>query len=79
MLLIRARRLDLHRRLGFLGAGLAAVMVVLGSATALTLGYQDFLKSGAPPVFLSVQITDMLGRRLNDFHLCTQHSGQTAR
>ena len=32
--LIRTARADIHRRLGILGAGLAAIMVVLGPATA---------------------------------------------
>lgn len=33
--LVAARRLDVHRRLGFAGAGLAALMLVVGTLTAL--------------------------------------------
>ncbi len=33
--LVAARRVDIHRRLGWLGAGLAAAMIVLGTAGAL--------------------------------------------
>jgi hypothetical protein len=39
---------------------LAGAMVILGPATALTVQYRDFLKTGASPVFLSVQFTDIV-------------------
>jgi hypothetical protein len=35
--LIRKARADIHRRLGLAGAALAAIMVVLGPATALVV------------------------------------------
>jgi hypothetical protein len=61
VLLIRAHRPDIHRRLGVAGAVLAAVMVVIGPATALVMHALTFGKSGKPPAFLAVQFTDMLG------------------
>jgi hypothetical protein len=60
VLLIRVGRRDIHRKLGIVGAALAAVMVVVGPATALVV---DGLRFGTPkfdPTFLSVQLTDML-------------------
>ena len=62
VLLIRARRPDLHRRLGIFGAVLAAIMIVIGPATALVMHAVTFghtLKSS--PAFLAVQFTDILG------------------
>jgi hypothetical protein len=56
--LIRNGRPDLHRRLGMAGAGLAAVMVVLGPATALFVDGARFLATGRTPEFLAVQFTD---------------------
>jgi hypothetical protein len=59
--LIRNGRIDLHRRLGVLGAVLAAaVMVVLGPATAIVVHMHDFAATGATPQFLAVQFTDIL-------------------
>ena len=60
VLLIRAKRPDIHRKLGAVGVVLAAVMIVLGPATAVVV---DGLKFGTPdddPAFISVQLTDML-------------------
>jgi uncharacterized membrane protein YozB (DUF420 family) len=61
VLLIRARRPDIHRRLGLAGAGLAAVIIVTGPATALVMHAVTFGKAGRPPAFLAVQFTDILG------------------
>ena len=58
--LIRTGRADLHRRLGTAGAMLAAVMVVLGPATALVVDAGRLAVSGRAPVFLAVQFTDIL-------------------
>jgi hypothetical protein len=58
--LIRNARPDLHRRLGMAGAGLAAVMVVLGPATALHVDNARFLATGRTPEFLAVQLGDIL-------------------
>ncbi len=43
--LIRNARPDLHRRLGMAGAGLAAIMVVLGPATALFVDNARFRRA----------------------------------
>ena len=58
--LVRADRLDLHRRLGVAGAVLAAVMLVLGPATAMTADALAYAKRGVTPEFLAVQFTDMI-------------------
>ena len=58
--LIRAGRRDIHRRLGVAGAVLAAVMVVLGPATALTVDALAFSAKGDTPEFLAVQLTDII-------------------
>jgi hypothetical protein len=60
MLLIRAHRADIHRRLGVAGAALAGVMIILGPWTALVMHALTFGKAGKPPAFLGVQFTDML-------------------
>lgn len=58
--LIRTARADIHRRLGKAGAVLAAVMVVLGPATALVVDAARFAATGRTPQFLAVQFTDIL-------------------
>jgi uncharacterized membrane protein YozB (DUF420 family) len=60
VLLIRARRPDIHRRLGLAGAVLACAMLALGPATAITMHGLHFGTPGSNPSFLSVQLTDML-------------------
>ena len=60
VLLIRSRRVDLHRALGIAGAVLAGIMVVLGAVTALTVQSLDFAQTGKSPVFIAVQFTDIL-------------------
>jgi hypothetical protein len=60
VLLIRSGRADLHRRLGIAGAILAAVMIVIGPATAVVV---DRLRLALPhpdPGFLVVQTFDIL-------------------
>ena len=58
--LIRNARPDIHRRLGLSGVGLAAIMVVLGPATALVVDAGRFSATGQTPEFLAVQLTDIL-------------------
>jgi hypothetical protein len=58
--LIRNGRPDLHRRLGQAGAALAAVMVVLGPATAFHVDAARFAATGRTPEFLSVQLLDIV-------------------
>jgi hypothetical protein len=60
VLLIRNGRYDLHRRLGLAAIGLAAAMVVLGPATALTMDGARYVATGKTPEFLGVQFTDIL-------------------
>ncbi len=58
--LIRSARADIHRRLGIAGAVLAAIMVVLGPATALVVDAARYTATGRTPEFLAVQLTDIL-------------------
>jgi hypothetical protein len=60
VLLVRGRRLDLHRKLGVLGAGLAVFMCIIGPATALFMQRQEFGTPGDSPAFLAIQFTDIL-------------------
>jgi hypothetical protein len=60
VLLIRSGRASLHRRLGIVGAILAAVMIVIGPATAVVV---DRLRLALPhpdPGFLVVQMLDIV-------------------
>lgn len=60
VLLIRAQRQDLHRKLGAAGAVLAAVMIVIGPATAIYMQRFHFGTRESDPVFLAIQLTDIL-------------------
>jgi len=60
VLLIRAKRSALHRRLGFAMLGLGAIMMVLGPATALIADHGKIGTPDADPGFLSIQFTDIL-------------------
>jgi uncharacterized membrane protein len=60
VLLMRVRRPDLHRRLGLAGPVLAAIMIVLGPATALTVQRLAVGHPDADPAFLSVQFGGIL-------------------
>ena len=60
--LVTGGRIDLHRRFGVLGAGLAASMVVMGIVSALVAAHRPtgFIDLPVPPlVFLSVPLFDM--------------------
>src|SRR6202012_6103207 len=61
LLLIRGNRHDIHRKLGIWGAALAAIMIVLGPATAIYMQRYHFGTPEGDPSFLAVQLTDILG------------------
>lgn len=62
MMLVRGKRLDLHRRLGLAAAWLIPVMVVVALATAWTVQRQvALLPIPQDPQFISINLTDMLG------------------
>jgi uncharacterized membrane protein YozB (DUF420 family) len=58
--LIRGGRPDIHRKLGILGAVLAAIMLVLGAATSEIVDRLHFGTPDADPPFLAIQIADLL-------------------
>lgn len=61
ILLIRTKRVAIHRKLGLAMIGLAAIMAVVGPVTALIA---DHAKIGTPaydPAFVSIQFTDIVG------------------
>lgn len=60
VLLIRSRRVDLHRELGMAGTALYGAMVVLGITTSLVVDYEQFATPHRDPSFLSIQLADML-------------------
>jgi hypothetical protein len=61
VLLIRARRPDLHRRIGLAMAWLIPVMVVVALATAWTVQHQMVGLGVHHTQFISINLTDMLG------------------
>jgi hypothetical protein len=62
MMLVRGKRLDLHRRLGMAAAWLIPAMVVVALATAWTVQRQVAALPGRhAPQFISINLTDMLG------------------
>ncbi len=77
--LVAARRVDLHRRFGVAGAALAALVVIVGIATAIE-GARRGVSPGPPPlVFLAIPIGVVLAfgllvgaaianRRRGDWH-----------
>jgi hypothetical protein len=59
--LVAARRTDIHRRIGRLGMGLAAAMVVAAFAVTLDLGRRGAAPPGVPPeVFLIVPFSTLV-------------------
>ncbi|HEY1792300.1 MAG TPA: hypothetical protein VGG34_05240 [Opitutaceae bacterium] len=60
ILLIRSKKIPVHKRLGFALVYLAGLMAVIGPATALTVQHHSMADPGADPSFLSVQFTDIL-------------------
>lgn len=60
VLFVRYGRVATHRRIGWFGAGLAALMVALGVMTAITTEKLKFGTPAADTRFLSVMFADML-------------------
>jgi uncharacterized membrane protein len=60
VLLIRRRRADLHRTLGTAAMGLAALMVIVGPATAFTMQRYHWGTPESDPPFLAIQLTDIV-------------------
>lgn len=60
VLLIRSRRVDLHRELGIAGAALYGAMIVLGVTTSVVVDDRFFGRAPGDPSFLSVQLADMV-------------------
>jgi len=60
--LVRARRVSVHRLLGWFGAGLATVMVVLGFTIAVVMTRFDtvVLQQKGAAAFLSIPFADMI-------------------
>ena len=59
-LLIRRSRHDLHRKLGVAAMALAAIMIVVGPATAIYMQRYHWGTPDSDPAFLAVQLTDIL-------------------
>jgi hypothetical protein len=60
IILIRTKRLSVHKQLGFALVWLAGLMAIIGPATALTVQHRGMSDSHADPAFLSIQFTDIL-------------------
>lgn len=60
LVLVHRGQVSAHRRLGMFGAGLAALMVVLGVMTAISTEQYKFGTPASDPPFLSVMFSDML-------------------
>jgi len=59
--LVAGRRIDLHRRLGFVGAVLAALLVVIGLTTAIVSARRNFAAGNQGALtFLAIPFGDML-------------------
>lgn len=60
-ILIAAKRTDIHRRLGIVGAVIAVLMILIGTTTAIIRAQQGVISAeGVPPlVFLAVPLADI--------------------
>lgn len=58
--LIRTNNRAIHRKLGYVGAGLAATMVVLGIWASYLVDHASFGTPRWDPAFLSIQLFDMV-------------------
>jgi hypothetical protein len=60
--LVAARRTEIHRRLGAAGGVLAALMIVVGTITAIHAARHGVTPPGGPPplVFLVIPLGDIL-------------------
>lgn len=61
VLLIRARRTDLHRKLGVVGIVLACLIPFLGVAAAIVVDRIQMTTAHPDPGFFSIQLLDMIG------------------
>jgi uncharacterized membrane protein YozB (DUF420 family) len=60
VLLIRSRRVDLHRELGMAGTALYGAMLVLGITTSVIVDHDFFATPRSDPSFISIQLADMV-------------------
>lgn len=60
VLLIRSRRVDLHRELGMAGVALYGAMIVLALTTSVVVDYYEFATPQSDPSFLSIQLSDIV-------------------
>jgi hypothetical protein len=60
VLLIRSRRVDIHRELGMAGVALYGAMIVLAAATSVVVDYDHFATPQSDPSFLSIQLADIV-------------------
>ncbi len=59
--LVATNRIKTHRRLGWAGAAVAALMLLVGTATAIIRAAQGAAPTGIPPLaFLTIPLFDML-------------------
>jgi len=60
--LVAAKRTEIHRRLGIVGAVIATLMILIGSMTAIIRAQQGAAPPGGIPplVFLAIPLADML-------------------
>jgi hypothetical protein len=59
-LLIRRSRHDLHKKLGLAAMALAAIMIVVGPATAFYMQRYHWGTPESDPAFIAIQLTDIL-------------------
>lgn len=59
--LVETGRIDLHRRLGVAGVGVAVLLVVIGAAAALEAARRGFSPTPllTPPMFLAIPLVDL--------------------
>jgi len=60
VLLIRSRRVDVHRELGMAGVALYGAMIVLAAATSVVVDYDHFPTPQSDPSFLGIQLADIV-------------------
>jgi hypothetical protein len=60
VLLVRTKRLSVHKKLGFMLVYLALAMAFIGPATAPTVQHHGMASADSDPAFLSIQFTDIL-------------------
>ncbi len=58
--LVATRRTDLHRRVGVFGALVAAAVLIVGTATAITAAKLGHTPGPPPLIFLAIPLGDML-------------------